>query len=779
MKTTSRNWLLISLALSSIVPATGAMNYGHAAVYPTPRQVLVLYSGQQLMPITIAWDRGIRSAIESGVREIVVIHSEFLDLTRLTDQAYQQQCLQLLRLKYAKTKLDAVIPVFEPAAAFVVKNRSALFADTPLVFCSISDGLRQRLPPAPTMTGVTFRLDFLGTLQLIRDLRPGTRHAVVVVGATEIEKKVESAVRNAFAGEKDVDFLYLTGLPVEELLSQVSRLSSDSAILFVSHDRDRDGRESISSRDIVARISQAANVPVFGLYDALLGHGIVGGRLTPVEEQGRRAGEITARILQGVRPGDIPFTGTEMNRDMFDCRQLKRWEIHERSLPVGSQVLFREPSLWKEHWGYIVAGSVAILLQSLLIAVLLVNRKRRLCAEVALADRLQFETVLSDLSSHFVDIAPGHVHSEIERALAQVTRELNLDRGAVFEISDDGSELQATVFSVRPGLAGAPAAMPVESMPWLWEKLCRGDTFRSAVADLPEDATLEKEVMVQLGLKSAVAVPLKAKGTILGMLVLGQLTRDQSWDDTVIQRLKVVGELVANALAHARSDEALTTSRKESRQLAGRLLTAQEDERKRLAREMHDDVSQRLAATAIEAGKFEQQFPLADPSRQAMASLKGQLISLSDDVHRISRQLHPSILDDLGLEEAIRSECDRFAERKDAVIQLHRGDVPGKLPKEIALCIYRIAQEALRNVSKHSHTDRVELVLNADPEFIYLEVRDFGCGFRSEEVRGQPGLGLASMEERARLVGGEITISSALGEGTSIAVRIPLPEEDE
>ena len=210
--------------------------------------------------------------------------------------------------------------------------------------------------------------------------------------------------------------------------------------------------------------------------------------------------------------------------------------------------------------------------------------------------------------------------------------------------------------------------------------------------------------MVRLGLKAGVAVPLKAKGTILGMLAFGQLTRERSWNDTILQRLKLVGEVIANALAHARADESLCASREEARQLAGRLLTAQEDERKRLAREMHDDVSQRLAATAIEAGKFEQQFPVADPSREAMASLKDHLIALSDDVHRISRQLHPAILDDLGLEDAIRSECDRFAEREGVAIQFHCGDLPDRLPKDIALCLYRIAQEALRNVAKHAQT---------------------------------------------------------------------------
>ena len=193
--------------------------------------------------------------------------------------------------------------------------------------------------------------------------------------------------------------------------------------------------------------------------------------------------------------------------------------------------------------------------------------------------------------------------------------------------------------------------------------------------------------MSRLGLKAGVAVPLKAKGTILGMLAFGQLTREQPWDDTILQRLKLVGEVFANAMAHASADETLNESREEARQLAGRLLTAQEDERKRLAREMHDDVSQRLAATAIEAGRFEQQFPAAGPAREAMANLKEHLISLSDDVHRISRQLHPAILDDLGLEDAVRSECDRFVEREGIAIHMHYGKLPDRLPKDITLCL--------------------------------------------------------------------------------------------
>ena len=744
-----------------------------------PKEVLILYSYRHLMPINQQWDRGIRNTIESNLREPVTIDIEYLDFQRLNSRDYREKWLDLLRLKYGELKPDVVIPVHDPTAEFFIENHRSLFPDAAVVFCSISERMRDRLPLTSKMTGVLYRVDFRSTVECARRLLPTTRKVIVVSGAGETDLALVAGAKAAFADEKQIEFTYWTGVPIDELRTQASRLPTDSVILFLTFDLDRAGTFSTSSSDVLRRISSAASVPIFGLYDTLLGQGIVGGCLAPVEEQGKRVGEITIRVLRGESPGDIPFTGTEMNRYVFDWRQLRRWGIREQNLPEGSQVAFREPSLWEEYRAYITTGAAAILLQSLLITALLVNRRKRLRAEHSLADRLQFETSLSGLSARFVDVVPETVHREIKCALEQVTNLLTLDRGTVFEVSSDGLELRATLSWVRAGQSQAPPAIPLDSIPWLWAKLNQGDIVQfSSVAELPADAAQEKALMVRLGLKAGVAVPLKAKGTILGMVAFGQLTQERPWNETILNRLKLVGEVFANALAHTRADESLCASREEARQLAGRLLTAQEDERRRLAREMHDDVTQRLAATAIAAGKFEQQFPVADPSREAMASLKDQLIALSDDVHRISRQLHPAILDDLGLEDALRSECDRFAEREGVVTHFHCGGLPDRLPKDIALCLYRIAQEALRNVAKHAQTDRVELVLNADAEFLDLEVRDFGRGFFPEEVRCQPGLGLASMEERTRLVGGEITISSVPSQGTSITVRVPLPEED-
>ena len=146
-------------------------------------------------------------------------------------------------------------------------------------------------------------------------------------------------------------------------------------------------------------------------------------------------------------------------------------------------------------------------------------------------------------------------------------------------------------------------------------------------------------------------------------------------------------------------------------------------------------------------------------------------------MHRLSRQLHPAILDDLGLKDALRAECDRVAERERLAVNFRCGQLPARVPRDLTHCLYRIAQEALRNAVKHAQADRVDVTMNADLEFLELEVRDFGRGFDPVAGERRSGLGLASMEERVRLVGGEIVISSSPGHGTTIQVRVPLPHE--
>src|SRR5262249_37710700 len=155
------------------------------------------------------------------------------------------------------------------------------------------------------------------------------------------------------------------------------------------------------------------------------------------------------------------------------------------------------------------------------------------------------------------------------------------------------------------------------------------------------------------------------------------------------------------------------------RKLAARLLRAQEEERRRIAREMHDDWTQRLALLGIDIAKLEKHIGRPEKALPLLRTMQEQLVSLSEDVHALSRQLHPSILEDLGLVEALRSECASFSRREGIVVFYRPEEIPACLPKDVSLCVYRVAQEALRNLAKHAAVDEAWVTLAAaGPELL-------------------------------------------------------------
>ena len=223
------------------------------------------------------------------------------------------------------------------------------------------------------------------------------------------------------------------------------------------------------------------------------------------------------------------------------------------------------------------------------------------------------------------------------------------------------------------------------------------------------------------------------------------------------------------------SQEALRKSKESYQSLAGQLLTAQEAERRRLARELHDDLSQRLAALALEAARLEHQPQSSQGAVSAgLKEMRDKLVELSIDTHEISRRLHPSILDDLGLADAVQSECASFAQREGIVVNYKSESVPREVPQDVALCIYRTVQEGLRNISRHARATKAEILLIGKGDTIHLLIKDNGIGFNPLQVKKKGGLGLASMKERVYLVRGDFSIQSQPGQGTVIEALVPL-----
>ena len=217
----------------------------------------------------------------------------------------------------------------------------------------------------------------------------------------------------------------------------------------------------------------------------------------------------------------------------------------------------------------------------------------------------------------------------------------------------------------------------------------------------------------------------------------------------------------------------LTQTKEELRGLTAHLFNAQEEERLHVARELHDDVSQRLSLLAQGLENAASASTAAE-RLEGIDALREQLQSLNSDVRQISHRLHPSILNDLGLTAALRSLVDEFGKRETMPVTFVSLNVPKLAPQLAVTALYRITQEALRNVVKHAGKTHVKVMLEGTPSGIHLEVLDLGQGFHLDTDFPRDGLGLVSMKERARLAGGVLKITSALGRGTTVTVDVPL-----
>jgi PAS domain S-box-containing protein len=290
---------------------------------------------------------------------------------------------------------------------------------------------------------------------------------------------------------------------------------------------------------------------------------------------------------------------------------------------------------------------------------------------------------------------------------------------------------------------------------------------------------------LKAGFRGSLSIPIKAKNKVTGVMNFSSKSphRFTAAEVQLIESIAnnfgtVIENLYLFQKIRSRSEE-LQKSGEELRRLTGNLLSAQEDERRRLARELHDDLTQRLAVLAIEAGKMEQQFDTSpDLIRERLPAMKDQIVALSTDIHRISRQLHPSILDDLGLVDAIKSLCTGFSKQEDILVEFTPENLPEILPKDLSLCLYRITQEVLRNIAKHAHAKEAHVTLAGNNGSVILSIRDSGVGFDLAQARRKPGLGLASMEERVRLIHGSLSVQSEPARGTTIEVRAPLARRE-
>jgi signal transduction histidine kinase len=215
---------------------------------------------------------------------------------------------------------------------------------------------------------------------------------------------------------------------------------------------------------------------------------------------------------------------------------------------------------------------------------------------------------------------------------------------------------------------------------------------------------------------------------------------------------------------------------KERQRLAAKLATAQEEERRRIARELHDGLTQDLGGLAIELGRLAAQRPASGRTLAgAFLTLQRRVVRAAEAARHIAHQLHPSELDDLGLAAALRAFCEDFSGREGIGLTFTDHDLPESLPAEVAPCLYRVTQEALRNIVKHARTRQAAVTLSGNGTGVRLSIQDDGVGFNVPPPDETIGLGMQSMRERVQLLGGTFSVISEPGKGAEVLAEVPLP----
>jgi signal transduction histidine kinase/ligand-binding sensor domain-containing protein len=257
-------------------------------------------------------------------------------------------------------------------------------------------------------------------------------------------------------------------------------------------------------------------------------------------------------------------------------------------------------------------------------------------------------------------------------------------------------------------------------------------------------------------------------------LLMGSATGAYAWRISRLERRRRALEAEIAERKHV--EEALVAGNRQIQDLAGRLITAQEEERTRIARELHDDVTQQLAALSISLGGVKRRLgPQLADGHLELADLQQQALAASEAIRNLSHDLHPTVLRHFGLVAALKGNCAEFANQRKMEVAFHADDDLQEIAADVSLCLYRVAQEALHNIGRHAAAHRVEVALSCDPpDVLELKITDDGQGFELADAQKHGGLGLVSIDERVRLIAGVVRIRSGRGQGTELVVRVPL-----
>lgn len=399
-----------------------------AALAGEARHVLVLYSNHRLLPANLEFEAGLRETLANSTE----LSAEFLDYPRFDGESYLRSLTAFLREKYALRPPAVLVVGGEEALGFLLRHRAALFPQVPVVHAAVARSFLSSLPPLPAdVVGVPIQYDFPGTLALALRWHPQARRLVVVTGSSAQDRAWEAELRGEVARFQDrATVEFLAGLPTDAVLDRLGALGGDAVVFTPGYFEDGAGHQFVP-REAARLMAAAAAAPVYGPFDTFIGTGIVGGSMPSFAAMGRQAGEIANALLAGVAPAALRLPALMPPTVNVDWRQVRRWGIDANAIPGDAIVRFKAPTFLEAYRNEVIVAVAVFLLQAGLIAWLLVERRHRRLANLAVQQQ-RFEL------AHAARLA---VAGELTGAIAH---EINQPLGAILSNADTADLLLAS-----------------------------------------------------------------------------------------------------------------------------------------------------------------------------------------------------------------------------------------------------------------------------------------------------------------------------------------------
>ncbi len=546
---------LILMGIPSPIPAQKS-----SAQAPVPQSVLVVlppYTGRQ--GISLILD-GIQGRFSQVAGERISVTVESVSLSALDKPALERLELERFREEYGDKHFDLIVVVGAPGLRFVNKLRDSLWSGIPLVFGGIDRRTYEHERQFGETTGIFAEFDWLGDVQLAKRLFPNTRHIALVAGASSFDRMLTARL-GEFVREQSpaIDFIDLSDHTFEQQVSLVGKLPPDTVLILGSILADAAGHPvSQGQSGFRGMIAHSANAPLIN--SEVLGYraGGLGGSLLDYEALGRETADLGVSILNGATLPDAPPTLTHSFQTRLDWRELKRWNVPISRVPAAVTIDNRPTTLWHEHRNLVLLVAGAILFQSLLIGVLLYERRGRQLAQVELGERLRFETLLAHVTASFASLSGTDQEKAILICLQQVKDFFGADRASVW------------VYSDTPGVFMRSLVWPDAGTGILTVEFAAG--FRNTIlrlmggdevyfSNLAEMALLEDaEAFRSEGVRSFLAIPLREKNTVVGALSIASVEKEMNWPREIVYRLRTVADLLGSALARGRAEKGLHES---------------------------------------------------------------------------------------------------------------------------------------------------------------------------------------------------------------------------